>query len=35
MKLERIDTVTRTWDENNHRYEYTVKTVGKNIVRLH
>jgi len=35
MKLERIDTVTRRWDENNNRYEYVVKTVGKNIVRLH
>jgi len=35
MKVERIDTVTRTWDEDNNRYEYTVKTVGKNTVRLH
>lgn len=35
MKLERIDTVSRSWDKDNHRYEYTVKTVGKNIVKLH
>ena len=35
MKADRIDTVTRIWDKDNHRYEYTVKTVGKNIVRLH
>ena len=35
LKVERIDTVTRIWDKDNHRYEYTVKTVGKNIIRLH
>jgi len=35
LKADRIDTVTRCWDEENHRYVYTVKTVGKNIVRLH
>lgn len=35
MKAERIDTISRSWDANNNRYEYTVKTVGKNIIRLH
>ena len=35
MKVDRIDTISRRWDKDNHRYEYTVKTVGKNIIRLH
>ena len=33
MKVDRIDTITRNW-KNDH-FEYVVKTVGKNIVRLH
>jgi len=33
MKVDRIAKVTRIWKET--RFEYTVTTVGKNIVRLH
>lgn len=33
MKAERIAKITRRWKEN--RFEYTITTVGKNLVVLH
>ena len=33
MKIERIAKIVRSW--NNDRFEYTVTTVGKNVVVLH
>ena len=35
MKAERIDTITRRWDSDNHRIEYIVRTIGRNTVSLH
>ena len=33
MKADRIAKIVRSW--KNNRFEYTVTTVGKNIVVLH